>query len=139
MLQCDESVRLLSEVVEELDCTNLYKAYSPRGRKPKTSPVTMFKILAYGAMDGRHAGRELERACRRDINYMWLLGDEPAPDHDALNRFRSKQLAEVIEDLFYQLVKKLAEMGEIKYEHLFVDGTKIEANANNTRLCGKRA
>ena len=139
MLPCDESVRLLSEVVEELDCTNLYKAYSQRGRKPKTSPVTMFKILAYGAMEGRHACRELERACRRDINYMWLLGDEPAPDHDALNRFRSKKLTDVVEDLFYQLVKKLAEMGEIKYEHLFVDGTKIEANANKYTFVWKKS
>ena len=139
LLPSDESVRLLSEVVEELDCTNLYRAYSPRGRKPKTSPVTMFKILAYGSMEGRHAGRDLARACRRDINYMWLLGDEPAPDHDALNRFRSKHLTDVIEDLFYQLVKKLAETGEIKYEHLFVDGTKIEANANKYTFVWKKS
>ncbi|MPM51869.1 IS1182 family transposase ISClbu1 [bioreactor metagenome] len=139
LLPCDESVRLLSEVVEELNYTKLYRAYSPKGRKPNTSPFTMFKILAYGAMDGRHAGRELERACRRDINYMWLLGNEPAPDHDALNRFRSKQLTEVIEDLFYQLIKKLAEMGEIKYEHLFVDGTKIEANANKYTFVWKKS
>jgi len=130
LIPCDESVRLLSEVMEDLDYTELYRTYSPQGRKPKTAPVAMFKVLAYGAMEGRHAGREVARACRRDVNYMWLLGDEPAPDHDALNRFRSKQLAYVMEDLFYQMVTKLYELGEIKYEHLFVDGTKIEANAN---------
>jgi methionyl-tRNA synthetase len=28
------------------------------------------------------------------------------------------------------LIKKLRAIDEIKYEHLFVDGTKIEANAN---------
>ena len=28
------------------------------------------------------------------------------------------------------MVEKLSSYGEIKYEHLFVDGTKIEANAN---------
>ena len=139
LLPCDDSVRLLSEVVEELDCTKLYKAYSPRGRKPKTSPVTMFKILVYGVMDGRHSCRELARMCRRDINYMWLLGDEPAPDHYALNRFRSKQLTDAIDDLFYQLVKKLAEIGEIKYEHLFVDGTKLEANANKYTFVWKKS
>lgn len=139
MLPCDDSVRLLSGVVEELDCTSLYRAYSRKGRKPNTSPVTMFKILAYGAMEGRHSCRDLERACLRDINYMWLLGDEPAPDHDALNRFRSKQLPKVIEGLFYQLVEKLAEMGEIKYEHLFVDGTKIEANANKYTFVWKKS
>ena len=139
LLPCDESVRLLSEVMEELDYTGLYRAYSHTGRKPKTSPVTMFKVLVYGSMEGKYAGRELSRACRRDINYMWLLGDEPAPDHDALNRFRSKHLSGVVEDLFYQLVRKLHEIGEIQYEHLFADGTKVEANANKYTFVWKKS
>jgi len=33
---------------------------------------------------------------------MWMLGGEPAPYYDALNRFRSKHLSEAIEELFYQ-------------------------------------
>ena len=130
LLPADESVRLLSEVMEDLDYTKLYRAYSRRGRKPKTSPPAMFQVLVYGATEGKFASSEVMRACKRDVNYMWLLGDEPAPDDDALNRFRTKHLSEAIEDLFYQLVKKLRELDEIKYEHLFVDGTKQEANAN---------
>ena len=130
LIPCDESVRLLSEVMEELDYTSLYRAYSHLGRKPKTSPSTMFKVLVYGATEGKFASSQVARACKRDVNYMWLLGDEPAPDDDALNRFRSKHLSVAIEDLFYQFVKKLREIDEIKYEHLFVDGTKMEANAN---------
>lgn len=130
MLPADESVRLLSEVMEELDYTSLYRAYAVKGRKPKTSPTAMYKVLVYGNMEGKFCSSEIARACRRDVNYMWLLGDEPAPDDDALNRFRGKKLCEAAEDLFYQLVKKLRELEEIKYEHLFVDGTKVEANAN---------
>jgi len=139
LIPCDESVRLLSEVMEGLDYTKLYRAYSHTGRKTKTSPVTMFKILVYGSMEGKCAGRELARACQRDVNYMWLLADEPAPDHDALNRFRSKHLSEAAEELFYQLVSKLREIDEIKYEHLFVDGTKIEANANKYTFVWKKS
>ena len=130
LLPADETVRLLSEVMEDLDYTKLYRAYARRGRKPKTTPPAMFKVLVYGASEGKFASSEVARACRRDVNYMWLLGDEPAPDDDALNRFRGKHLSEAAEDLFYQLVKKLRELDEIKYEHLFVDGTKLEANAN---------
>lgn len=139
LIPADETVRLLCEVMEELDYTNLYRAYSPRGRTPKTSPTAMFKVLIYGAMESKFASSQVATACRRDVNYMWLLGDEPAPDDDALNRFRSKQLSEVVEDLFYQLVEKLHEIGEIRYEHLFVDGTKIEANANKYSFVWKKS
>jgi len=54
-------------------------------------------------------------------------------------RFRSQRISECCEDLFYQLVKKLRERGEIKYEHLFVDGTKIEANANKYSFVRKKS
>ncbi|AGX45379.1 hypothetical protein CLSA_c44420 [Clostridium saccharobutylicum DSM 13864] len=36
----------------------------------------------------------------------------------------------MVEDLFYQQVKYLATQKEILFENVFVDGTKIEANAN---------
>ena len=139
LIPSDDSVRLLNEILEGLNYAKLLHAYRGRGRKPSTSPVTMFKILVYGAMDRKYTSRKLESACRRDINYMWLLGDEPTPHHDALNRFRSGKLAEVAEDLFYQLVQRLRELEEIKYEHLFVDGTKIEANANKYSFVWKKS
>jgi transposase len=139
IIPANDSVRLLDEISEELDYSNLFRAYSHIGRKPATNPITLFKILAYGGMDGKHSSRELERACTRDINYMWLLGDEKAPNHSEIARFRSNRLSECCEDLFYQLVKKLHERGEIKYEHLFVDGTKIEANANKYSFVWKKS
>ena len=135
----DDSVRLLNEVLDGLNYTTLLRKYAGQGRNPDTSPVTMFKILVYGVMDKKYSGRVLERACRRDINYMWLLGDEKAPSHDALTRFRSGVLSEVIEELFYQLVTRLLEIGEIELAHLFIDGTKIEANANKYTFVWKKS
>jgi len=135
----DESVRLLDAIMEELDYTKMYRAYAVKGRNTAVTPVTMSKILIYGAMDGVYSGRKLERSCRRDINYMWLLGDEPAPSHDALNRFRSGVFADYAEDLFYQLVRKLLYIGEIELAHLFVDGTKLEANANKYSFVWKKS
>ncbi len=139
IIPANDSVRLLDEISEELDYRSLMRAYSHTGRKPATNPITMFKIIVYGGMDGKHSSRELERACKRDINYIWLLGDEKAPNHSEIARFRSKRLSECGEELFYQLIKKLRERGEIRYEHLFVDGTKLEANANKYSFVWKKS
>jgi len=139
LISADDSVRILDEILEGLDYKELYRAYSPRGRKPKTSPKTLFKILVYGSMDRTYSSRELAKACKRDVNYMWLLCDEEAPNHNEIARFRSERLPNVAEGLFYQLAEKLHEIGEIKYEHLFVDGTKIEANANKYSFVWKKS
>ncbi len=139
MISEDDPVRLLDEVLEGLDYTGLNRAYAPRGRKPKTSPVSMFKVMVYGMSEGIYSKRQIAKKCQRDVNYMWLLGEEAAPTHDALTWFCSHQLGEVVEELFYQFVAKLKEAGEIRYEHLFVDGTKLEANANKYSFVWKKS
>jgi transposase len=135
----DDSVRLLSQICEELDYTELYRAYSSEGRNPATKPKILFKVLTYAYMDFTYSSRKIESACRRDINYMWLLAGEPVPDHSTINRFRKDRLGESMEGLFYQLVQKLCEVGEVKYENVFQDGTKIEANANRYTFVWRKA
>lgn len=124
----NDPVILLSELCDELDYTKICNKYLRRWRKH--SPKTLFKILVYGYMRKIFSSRAIEEACNRDICFMWLLNDEPTPDHSTITRFMDDKLATEIEDLFYQLINKLYELGEIKFENLFVDGTKIEANAN---------
>ncbi|WP_352230929.1 transposase [Pelosinus sp. IPA-1] len=96
----DDSVRLLSQIAEELDYRDLYRAYSLKGRNSAVSPKTLFKIIAYGYMNCIYTSRKLERACQRDINFMWLLEKAKAPDHNTLARFRSERMSFVAEKIF---------------------------------------
>ena len=109
------------------------------GRRSATTPRTLLKVVIYAAMEGEYSSRNIHSACTRDINYIWLLNGEKAPSHHEISRFRSTRLSECYEELFYQLVQKLKDLGEIKFEHLFVDGTKIEANANKYSFVWKKS
>ncbi len=135
----DESVRLLSHELEELNYTLLYQAYSAKGRNPAVDPKTMFKILTYAYSQNIYSSRKIETACRRDINFMWLLAGHKAPDHSTIARFRTGFLAEACEDLFYQMVRRLATMGELSKETVFIDGTKLEACANKYTFVWKKS
>jgi transposase len=139
LIPANDSVRLLSQLLEELDYTKLYKAYSHQGRNPAVSPKNLFKVLVYGYMSDIITSRALERACRRDINFMWLLEGQKAPDHNTISRFRSGRVNEAVEDLFHQFVQKLHQLGEISFKNIFVDGTKIEACANKYSFVWKKA
>lgn len=138
IIPADDSVRLLDAVFERMDYTKLYAAYSRNGRIG-TSPKNLFKVIVYGGMNSVYASRKIEQACRRDVNFMYLLGREPAPDHATIARFRSKRLTGVIDDLFNQLIELLAESGELSLESVFIDGTKLEANANRYSFVWKKS
>ena len=127
----NEPVRLLNELLEGLNYTKLLSTYSVKGRKSTVPPIIMFKILVYAYMNRTFSSREIERLCQRDIHFIWLLNGYPAPSHLTINRFRKDRLINgVMEDLFDQLVERLYDLNEIQFKNLFIDGTKIEANAN---------
>lgn len=138
IIEPKESVRTLDEICEKLDYAELHKAYRRKNRVETATPEAMFKILVYGYMTGNYSTRKIEEACRNNINFMWLLDGAKAPDHNTIARFRTGRLQKAIEDLFSQLVKHLASLNEIALKNLFVDGTKIEANANRYSFVWKK-
>ncbi len=116
--------------MEKLDYRLLYQAYFAKGRNLAVGPKTMFKILTYAYSQNIYSSRKIETTCRRDINFMWLIAGQRAPDHSMIVRFRTGFLADACENLFYQMVKWLENAGELFKETIFIDGTKLEASAN---------
>ncbi len=139
IIEPNESVRTLDEICEQLDYTKLNKTYLRKRSVESATPEAMFKILVYGYMTGNYLTRNIEEACKNNINFMWLLDGAKAPDHNTIARFRTGRLQNIIEDLFAQLVGKLSSLGEIELKNLFVDGTKIEANANRYSFVWKKS
>lgn len=134
----DDSVRLLSQIIEEMNLEDLYKTYS-RIRENKITPRTMLKLVIYGYMNGLYSSRHIETACKRDVNFMYLLGGASAPDHSTIARFRSIHLAEVPQCVFSNLINILGDKDEISKETLFIDGTKIESAANRYTFVWKKS
>lgn len=133
----NDPVFKLVEICESLDYSKLEKEYLRTWRK--YNPMTMFILLVYGYMRRLYSSRDIEEACNTDTRFMWILGREGAPDNSTIARFQNERLVPVIEELFYQLVNKLIEMGEVSYSNVFVDGTKIEANANKYTFVWSKA
>jgi transposase len=92
-------------------------------------PKMMMKVLVFAYTQQIYSSRRIAKALRESIPFMWLSGLNQ-PDFRTINRFRGVQLKGIIEEVFYAVLKLLIEEGYLKLEDLFVDGTKIEANAN---------
>ena len=71
---------------------------------------------------------------------MYVLHGKPAPDHNRFWSFIKHRLQGTIaENLFYQLVEYLLEIGEIEPANVFIGGTKIDANANRYSFVWKKS
>ncbi len=94
----DDPVRLVSAFVEEMDLSELYKTYS-RIRKNQATPRQMLKLVIYAVMNRIYSSRDIQKACKRDINFMYLLEGVPAPDHATIARFISLHFSACAKDV----------------------------------------
>lgn len=134
----NDPVRLLNVFVEDMELTDLYQTYG-KIKKDQASPRQLFKIVIYAAMNRIYSSRDIETACRRDINFMYLLEGKPVPDHSTIARFISLHLSQCSKKTLAEVTELLKTKGEISGEHIFIDGTKIESAANRYTFVWKKA
>lgn len=138
LIEDNDSVRLLSVFVEGLELTDLYNSYH-KIKKNQVSPRQMFKIILYAAMNHIYSSRDIETACKRDINFMYLLEGKPAPDHATITRFLSMHFSQCSKKTLAEVTEVLLNIGVISGVQVFIDGTKMESAAGRYTFVWKKA
>ena len=121
-------VRVVDRAIESMNTQPLFDRY-PGGGTSAYNPVMMLKVIVYAYADKIYSSRKIAKATRENINFMWLTGNVQL-DFMTINRFRSERLKGIIDNIFTEVVDLLLREEYIKFENYFLDGTKIEANAN---------
>lgn len=106
---------------------------------PSYHPRMMLKIILCGYTQSTFSGRKIEDLTKDSIRMMWLAqGYEPS--YRTINRFRvHPDMKELIRQCFVQFRCQLVKEKLIDQEAIFIDGTKIEANANKFTFVWKKA
>jgi len=131
-------VRTLHYITERLDYSCLNSLYYKGGAMKTYLPKLLFQIVLLGYMNHIFSSRNIEKSCKKDITFMWLLQGSKAPDHNTINRFR-QEVGEVLDDLFAQFIQYLITIDEVKLDHVFIDGTKLESFANKYTFVWKKS
>ncbi len=94
------------------------------------NPVSMLKTVLFGFMtNGYISLRELEDSCKVNIRYMYLM-NHATPSYRTFGYFINNALKPSIEKLFEDINKMIFAEHNVDLQHLYIDGSKFEANAN---------
>ena len=106
--------------------------------RPGYNQIDMLKTILFGFMENGYTSlRQLEENCRVNIRYMYLMNYECPSYHTFGNVISS--LSDNIEDIFLEINKKVFEIMNTDLNHIYIDGTKFEANANRYSWVWKKA
>ncbi|MEK5441268.1 IS1182 family transposase [Fredinandcohnia sp. FSL W7-1320] len=129
--------RVVDEMVESIPDEKLFSYYVGGGRSPY-HPKLMLKIILFGYSQKVYSCRGIAKLTEENIPAMWLTAMQQ-PDFRTINEFRGGRMKDLMDELFEAMIRKLIEENYISFENYFLDGTKIEANANKYSFVWKRA
>ena len=72
-----------------------------------------------------------------NLRYMYLMDGE-TPCYKAFGDFINEELTESIEDIFKAVIAYIREKEGVDMQHLYIDGSKYEANANKYTFVWKK-
>ena len=125
-------VRVVNRAIERINLEALLRKYKGGGTS-RYHPGMMLKVLVYAYTQRIYSSRQIAKAVRENVNYLWLSGGNQ-PDFRTINSFRGEKMKGAIVEVFTRVLELLVEEGYVKLENYFVDGTKIEANANRHKV-----
>ena len=135
---CDR-VLAFDKIMEEIGIEQYLKPEKERrtGRKGYNR-VNMLKTILFGFMDTGYASlRELEDRCCVNMRYMYLMDGE-VPSYHTFGDFIAEELKDTAENIFRAVTEYIREKDHVDMEHVYIDGTKLEANANKYTFVWKK-
>lgn len=125
----DDPVRAYDAFVDALNLKEIGIVFKPdKIGNSEYYPKTMLKLLVYGYSYGWRSSRKLERAIHHNLSFIWLMGGL-LPDHKTIAEFRRKNKS-ALRKVLKQCARLCIRLNLIEGNTLFLDGTKIRANAS---------
>ena len=140
IIEIDDPVYSFNEVMDHIDLQKYFVVKDYKKGRPGYDRVKLLKIVLFAVMEfGYCSVRQIRKLCKTDIRFMWLLDDEEAPSHMTIQNFIHDELSVSLEEIFHDINSYIFAKESVDLQHAYIDGTKIEANANKYTWVWKKS
>jgi len=124
----DSEVYTYLDLMKGIELEHYFEQPSNKGRIRKNR-VRILNVILFGFMVDVRSTRALASACQNDIRFMYLLGEMNPPSHTLINDVM-KEVGSKLDSLLLEINQEIIKHEDIDMDRLYIDGTKIEADAN---------
>ena len=140
LIDISDPVYTFCEVMDHIDLSKYFVEKGYKTGRPRCDEQKLLKVILFAFMEhGISSLREIEKLCRNDIRYMYLLDDRKAPSFATFGNLIRNELTDSIEQIFIDVNSYIFEKNHVDLEHTYLDGTKMEANANRYTWVWKKS
>ena len=140
LIDISDPVYTFCEVMDHIDLSRYFVEKGYKTGRPRCDEQKLLKVILFAFMEnGVCSLREIEKLCRNDIRYMYLLDEMKAPTFATFGNLIRNELTDSIEQIFMDINAYIFPKDHVDLQHTYIDGTKIEANANRYTWVWKKS
>ena len=140
IIKISDPVYSFSEIMAQIDLNQFFTPKERKTGRPEFDRVKLLKIVLFAFMEfGYCSVRQIHKLCETDIRFLWLLDDTPAPSVMTIQNFIHDELTDHISTIFDAINSVLFEQEKVDLNHIYIDGTKLKANAGNYTWVWKKS
>ena len=140
IIKIDDPVYTFSEVMAHIDLQKYFVKKGNEMGRPRYDREKLLKIVLFAFMEfGYCSVRFIQKLCETDIRFLWILDGEKAPCHMTISNFIDNELKLSLDEVFNDINSYMFKQLHVDLKHVYIDGTKIEANANKYTWVWKKS
>ncbi len=140
IIEISDPIYTFNEIMEQIDLQKYFVGKGNKMGRPRFDCIKLLKVILFAFMDNGYSSlRAIEKLCKTDIRFIWLLDDLKAPSYSTICNFMNEMLFDSIEDIFNDINSYIFAKEHVDLSHVYIDGTKLEANANKYTWVWKKA
>ena len=140
IIEISDPIYTFNEIMGKVDLTKYFVVEGNKAGRPRLNSIKLLKIIIFAFMEFGYASlRNINKLCNTDIRFIWLLDGMSAPSHMTISNFINEFLVDSIENIFKDINSYIFETDNVDLNHIYIDGTKLEANANKYSWVWKKS
>ena len=140
LIDISDPVYTFYEVMDHIDLSRYFVEKGYKTGRPRCDAQKLLKVILFAFMEnGICSLREIEKLCRNDIRFMYLLDGMKTPSFATFGNLIRNELTDSVEQIFADINSYIFARDHVDLQHTYIDGTKIEANANRYTWVWKKS
>ena len=140
IIDISDPVYTFCEVMDHIDLSRYFVEKDYKTGRPRCDAQKLLKVILFAFMEnGINSLRDIEKLCRTDIRFMYLLDGMRSPSFATFGNFIRDELTTTIEQIFNDINAYIFDKDSVDLDHTYIDGTKLEANANRYTWVWKKS
>lgn len=140
IIEISDPIYSFNQLLNKIDLSKYFVFNKYNIGRPRFDCVKLLKIILFAFMENGYASlRNIEKLCKTDIRFMWLLDGDSPPSFMTIANFMNEYLLDSIDNIFKDINSLIFSKNNVDLSHIYIDGTKLQANANKYSWVWKKS